>query len=93
DYASLLPEPLRPFTRGGVYNAQDNVHRSFVQGGGHGGSHPHLVHEFLSAIAEGREPYPNARQAANITCAGILSHASAMTGGSKIYLPDFSIWK
>jgi len=93
DYAHLLPESLQPFTRGGVYNAKENVHRSFVQGGGHGGSHPHLVHEFLSAIAEGREPYPNARQAANITCAGILSHASAMSGGSKIYLPDFSIWK
>jgi predicted dehydrogenase len=93
DYACLLPKEIRPFTTGGVYDAKDNAHRSFVQGGGHGGSHPHLAHEFLSALVEEREPYPNARQAANITCAGILSHASAMSGGSKIYLPDFTIWK
>lgn len=93
DYAKLLPEGIRRFTRGGVYDAGDHAHRSFVQGGGHGGSHPHLAHEFLSAIVEDREPYPNARQAANITCAGILSHVSAMSGGAKIYLPDFTIWK
>jgi len=93
DYARFLPDEIRAFTTGGVYNAKDKAHRSFVQGGGHGGSHPHLAHEFLSAIVQDREPYPNARQAANITCAGILSHASAMSGGAKIYLPDFTIWK
>ena len=93
DYARLLPREIQPFTTGGVYDAKDHAHRSFVQGGGHGGSHPHLAHEFLSSIRENRDPYPNARQAANITCAGILSHASAMSGGAKLYLPDFTIWK
>ncbi len=93
DYGARLPREISAFTRGGVYDAGDNAHRSFVQGGGHGGSHPHLAHEFLSAIDEDRDPYPNARQAANITCAGILSHTSAMSGGAKLYLPDFSIWK
>jgi hypothetical protein len=38
-----------------------------------------------------REPYPNAVQAANITCAGILSHQSAMNGGEKIYLPEWTL--
>ena len=89
DYGSRLPREISAFTRGGVYDAGDNAHRSFVQGGGHGGSHPHLVHEFLSAIDEDRDPYPNARQAANITCAGILSHASAMSGGAKLYSAGF----
>jgi predicted dehydrogenase len=28
----------------------DAEHLSFIQGGGHGGSHPHLVHEFVSAL-------------------------------------------
>jgi len=93
DYARLLPPEIQAFTTGGVYDGKDHAHRSFVQGGGHGGSHPHLVHEFLSSIAQDREPYPNARQAANITCSGILSHGSAMSGGAKIYLPDFTIWK
>ena len=39
---------------------------------GHGGSHPHLAHEFVSALSEDRDPFPNAVQSANITCAGIL---------------------
>ena len=28
----------------------DSKHLSFIQGGGHGGSHPHLVNEFVSAL-------------------------------------------
>jgi hypothetical protein len=36
------------------------------------------------------EPYPNAVQAANITCAGLLSHESAMRGGEKMYLPEWT---
>jgi predicted dehydrogenase len=93
DFADRLPPEIAMFTRGGVYDTGTHAHRSFIQGGGHGGSHPHLAHEFISAIIEDREPFPNARQAANITCSGILSHASAMSGSSKIYLPDFTIWK
>ncbi len=38
------------------------THLSFTQGAGHGGSHPHLVHEFVSALVEDRDPFPNARQ-------------------------------
>jgi predicted dehydrogenase len=93
DYAQRLPKEIQAFTTGGVYDTGDNAHRSFIQGGGHGGSHPHLVHELISAIREGRDPYPNARQAANITCAGILSHESAMQGGRQIPLPEWTLWK
>jgi predicted dehydrogenase len=58
---------------------------------GHGGSHPHLVHEFVSALVEKRDPRPNAVQAANITCAGILAHESALKGGERLRLPDFAL--
>jgi predicted dehydrogenase len=57
---------------------------------GHGGSHPHLVHEFVSALIEDRNPFPNAVQSANTTCAGILAHESAMKGGVRLRLPDFA---
>ena len=90
DYAHLLPEEIRCFTQAGVYDAGENQHLSFTQGGGHGGSHPHLVQEFVTALLEGREPYPNARQSANITCCGILSHESASNGGTTIKLPDWT---
>jgi predicted dehydrogenase len=58
---------------------------------GHGGSHPHLAHEFVSALIEDRDPFPNAVQSANITCAGILAHESAMKGGIRLRLPDFAL--
>ncbi|WP_162055126.1 Gfo/Idh/MocA family protein [Pontibacter pamirensis] len=93
DYAHLLPEEIQHFTQAGVYDSDDNQHLSFIQGAGHGGSHPHLVHEFVSALAEGREPYPNARQSANITCVGILAHESAMQGGKIMQMPDFTMEK
>jgi predicted dehydrogenase len=91
DYAHLLPEPIQAFTTGGVYDTDEHQHLSFLQGAGHGGSHPHLVHEFVSALMEKREPFPNARQSANITCVGILAHESAKKGGEIIKLPDFTL--
>ena len=90
DFAQLLPEPIQRFTTGGVYDADDHQHLSFTQGGGHGGSHPHLVHEFVTALVEGRDPYPNAKQSANWTCTGILAHESAIKGGAIMKLPEWS---
>ena len=90
DYAHLLPQPIQHFTQAGVYDEDENQHLSFSQGAGHGGSHPHLVHEFIDALKTGRQPFPNARQSANITCVGILAHESALKGGEIIYLPSFT---
>ena len=88
DFAHLLPESIARYTTRGVYDSDDNQHLSFTQGAGHGGSHPHLAHEFAMAIVEDRQPFPNARQSANWTCAGILAHESAMGGGAIKYLPE-----
>jgi len=90
DYAHLLPEEIQHFTTAGVYDSEENQHLSFIQGSGHGGSHPHLVNEFLKALAENRAPYPDVQESANITCVGILAHESAMKGGEIIPLPDFT---
>jgi predicted dehydrogenase len=88
DYARLLPEPIQRFTTKGVYD-DAHAHLSFIQGGGHGGSHPHLVHEFVSSIVEGRPSFPDVYQSVNWTCAGICAHESAMQDGRKVALPDF----
>jgi len=90
DYAHLLPKEIQHFTTAGVYDSDENQHLSFIQGSGHGGSHPHLVNEFLNALVENRAPYPDAQESANITCVGILAHESAMKGGEIIPLPDFT---
>ncbi len=91
DFAKLLPKEIQSFTTQGVYDTDDNTHLSFTQGAGHGGSHPHLVNEFLMALVDDRQPYPNAVQSANITCVGILAHDSAMKGGEIIRLPEFTL--
>jgi predicted dehydrogenase len=87
DYADRLPEAIQRYTTKGVYDTDENVHLSFTQGAGHGGSHPHLAHEFAMALVEKRQPFPNARQSANWTCTGILAHESALEGGAIKHLP------
>jgi predicted dehydrogenase len=89
DYAHLLPEEIREFTTKGVYDMDENQHLSFIQGSGHGGSHPHMAHEFLMAVLEDRDPFPNVFQSANWTSVGILAHESAMQGGKIIQLPNY----
>ncbi len=89
DYAHLLPEPIRKFTM--PQEIHDAAHRSFVQGGGHGGSHPHLAHEFVTALLQDRDPWPNAVTSANWTCVGICAHESALKGGELVNLPDFTL--
>jgi predicted dehydrogenase len=86
DYGSRLPKEIAPFTIHGVYD-QEHEHTSFIQGAGHGGSHPHLAHEFVRAIVEGRESSADAARAANWTMAGICAHESAMKAGKRITLP------
>jgi predicted dehydrogenase len=88
DYASRLPAEIQRFTRKGVYD-ETHPHLSFLQGGGHGGSHPHLVHEFISSIIENRKPWIDEAGAANWTAPGICAHESAMNGGHVIEIPQF----
>ncbi len=85
DYAGRLPEPIRKFT-GGIH---DPTHLSFVQGGGHGGSHPHLAHNFLMAVLGEQPAFPDAPTAANWTLVGICAHESAMKGGERVIIPQY----
>lgn len=88
DMPENLPESIKRFTK--REQIADVNHVSFIQGAGHGGSHPHLVHEFVSSIIEDRSPAVDAVRAANITCAGICAHESAMKGGERVFLPSFT---
>jgi predicted dehydrogenase len=60
----------------------------FTQGGHHG-SHPHLVHEFVRSIVENRPPAIDAYTSADWTAPGICAHESAMRGGEPVLIPDF----
>lgn len=89
DFAHLLPAEIQKFTM--PQEIHDADHLSFVQGGGHGGSHPHMAHEMITAILEDRDPKPNAVTSANWTCVGICAHESALKGGEIVKLPEFTL--
>jgi len=87
DFAHLLPEPIRTFTM--PQAIQDADHLSFLQGGGHGGSHPHLTHNFLMAVLGDRPAFPDAPTSANWTLVGICAHESALAGGQQVEIPAY----
>ena len=91
DFARRLPRSIQKYTTQGVYDARKRTHLSFTQGSGHGGSHPHLANEFAMAVAEDRDPFPNAAQSANWTCVGLCAHQSALKGGALVNLPAFTL--
>lgn len=83
DAAHLLPAEIQKFTRAIV----DPNSLSFIQGAGHGGSHPHLVNAFVKAIRGEREAFPDAPVSANWTMVGLCAHESAMKGGDRVEIP------
>ena len=56
---------------------------------GHGGSHPYLVHEFVSALCEGRRPAVDAWKAASYMAMGMAAHKSAQKDGEIVKVVDF----
>jgi predicted dehydrogenase len=85
DYAGWLPDPIRKFT-GAIHDA---THLSFLQGAGHGGSHPHLAHNFVMACLGNQPAFPDAPTSANWTAVGICAHQSALKKGDKVVIPEF----
>ncbi len=88
DYGDRLPSEIARFTQRGVYD-ENHEHLSFSWGGGHGGSHPHLCHEFVSSIIEGRKARVDEITGANWNAPGICAHSSALAGGERVNVPTF----
>ena len=91
DFAHLLPAPIQRFTTKGVYDAEDETHLSFTQGGGHGGSHPHLVHAWLSAIKGDRPALPDAEDLGQLDHGRHLRPRIGPKGGREGRHPDVLI--
>ena len=70
------------------FNENDLQNMNFVPAG-HGGSHPYLVHEFVDAIAHGRQPAINAWEAARYMAMGVMAHKSALKDGELFDVPDW----
>ena len=60
-----------------------------VGAGGHGGSHGHLMSEFVDAILRDRKPWCHVAQALNMTVAGVVAHQSALKNGELMKIPQY----
>jgi len=89
DASGGLPPRIRVYSTGTLVADPENPHQSIRQGGGHHGSHPHLVHEFVRSIIEGRAPRVSAHIAAEWTAPGICAHQSACRGGEAVEVPEY----
>ncbi len=62
-----------------------------VEAGGHGGSHGHLMNEFVTAVLQNRRPLVDVALALNMTVAGIVAHQSALKGGEWLKIPQYRL--
>lgn len=88
DFPELLPPELVHFTNETTIQLPGMTEPVMV-GADHGGSHPHLVHEFVSSIVEQRAPWVDAVRAADWTAPGICAHLSALREGLSIEVPTY----
>jgi hypothetical protein len=62
-----------------------------VDAGGHGGSHGHLMNDFVTSILLDRKPLVDVAQALNMTVAGIMAHQSALKDGELLKIPQYKL--
>ncbi|GAA1697896.1 Gfo/Idh/MocA family oxidoreductase [Fodinicola feengrottensis] len=86
DRTDLLPAQIARFTRQATFRGPRGPIEVDAH---HGGSHPHLVHEFLSSVIESRPPAVDPLIAARWTAPGICAHQSAQRGGEAVSIPVF----
>lgn len=85
----LLPPEIRRFTESCDYDPGTGAEQPVHVAAHHGGSHPHLVHEFVTAALAGRTPAVDPITAARWTAPGICAHESALRGGEAVTVPRF----
>jgi hypothetical protein len=62
-----------------------------VPAGGHGGTHGHLMSEFVDAILRDRKPWIDVVMALNMTVAGVVAHQSALKDGEWLKIPQYEL--
>ncbi|MDQ3814414.1 MAG: Gfo/Idh/MocA family oxidoreductase [Armatimonadota bacterium] len=65
------------------------LHRGAGVYGGHGGSHPYLVHEFVDALNQQSRPAISVWEAVRYMAAGVMAHQSALREGELLSVPDW----
>lgn len=71
-----------------VYDPKADPKDDF-QPSGHGGSHPYLVHEFVSMIHENRKPSISVEESVHYMAMGVAAHKSAQKDGELVKVESF----
>jgi len=90
-YRSPTPDEMRDPLPAEVLEAfgLDQVPGDDKAWGGHGGSHPYLVHEFVTSVADDREPAVHVWHACHWMAMGVRAHQSALRDGERLDVPDY----
>lgn len=70
------------------FSEEEVLHADFTPKG-HGGSHPYLVHEFVSSVVDNRQPVTNAWEAGRYMAMGAIAHQSALRDSEWLEVPDW----
>jgi predicted dehydrogenase len=86
-----LPEAVREAFQRAQHRgkAEGDLARLDFTPTGHGGSHAYLVHEFVTAVTENRQPVVNAWEAVRYMAMGAMAHKSALRDGEWLDVPDW----
>lgn len=63
-----------------------------VGSGGHGGSHGHLMNNFVEAILKDETPLVDVACAINSTMCGVVAHQSVLKDGELLKIPQYAMW-
>ena len=85
----LTPQEMRRPLPPEVEDAFRAVSRTSEIYGGHGGSHPYLVNEFVEAVHQERQPAIHVWSAVRYMAAGVIAHKSALRDGEILSIPDW----
>ncbi|MGI3785333.1 MAG: Gfo/Idh/MocA family protein [Janthinobacterium lividum] len=89
-FPQLLPPELAPFVAASEVRLPGMAASTAVSAV-HGGSHPHLVAEFVASIVEGRPARVDAARSAQWTAPGICAHESALADGKTVHVPSYQV--
>jgi len=87
-FDQLPPEVVAEFRKIQHNNSPDPQNRDFVPQG-HGGSHPFLVHEFVTSVHEGRQSLINPWEAGHFMAMGMAANQSARRSGELTPVQDW----
>ena len=83
-----MRDPLPPEVVAAYKDAYKIAGQGDFSASGHGGSHPYLVNEFVTSVAENRISCIPLEEAAHWMAMGAAAHWSAMKDGELVAIPE-----